>query len=403
MTLAQSSNLLPNGQLAAREADGQGKSLGPRFSIYRLPFTIHRTGMAGKIILDRGELCRERERLRAAGRKLVFTNGCFDLLHVGHVRYLAQARALGDDLLVAINSDRSVRALKGEGRPVVGEAERAEMLAALAAVSLVTVFDEDSPRSLIAELLPDLLVKGGDYRPDQIHGREEVEAAGGVVLALPFVAGASTTGLIERVRRAHDEGSSEVATVARPAPDATGHDESGRSRPRIYLADHDARWAEMFEEARRQLLEAVGEQVEAIEHVGSTSVPGLAAKPVIDIMVAVKDLEDAPLCYTPLHRLGFVYVPKHEAVLPMRRYFRRGPPGAATHHLHMVERRSQFWEEHLLFRDYLRAHAEAARDYAALKRRLVAIHGTERGAYTEAKGDFIRSIIARARQEAGAG
>jgi D-beta-D-heptose 7-phosphate kinase/D-beta-D-heptose 1-phosphate adenosyltransferase len=156
--------------------------------------------MAGKVILDGEELLRARGRLRAEGRTLVFTNGCFDLLHVGHARYLAAARALGDALLVAINSDRSVRALKGEGRPVVPEAERAELLAALSAVDFVTVFDEDSPRRLIGELLPDVLVKGGDYAPAEIHGREEVEAAGGRVLALPFVEGASTTGIIERVK-----------------------------------------------------------------------------------------------------------------------------------------------------------------------------------------------------------
>ena len=156
--------------------------------------------MGGKVILERGELLRARAGLRAGGRRLVFTNGCFDILHVGHARYLAAARALGDALLVAVNSDRSVRALKGEGRPVMNEAERAEMLAALEAVDLVTVFDEDSPRGLIAELLPDVLVKGGDYAPEEIHGREEVEAAGGRVLALPFVEGASTTGIIERVK-----------------------------------------------------------------------------------------------------------------------------------------------------------------------------------------------------------
>jgi D-beta-D-heptose 7-phosphate kinase/D-beta-D-heptose 1-phosphate adenosyltransferase len=155
--------------------------------------------MSGKI-LSTGELRKERERLRAARRRLVFTNGCFDILHVGHVRYLAAARALGDALLVAINSDRSVRELKGAGRPVVGESERAEMLAALAAVDYVTVFDELSPRALIAEVLPDVLVKGGDYRLDEIHGREEVEAAGGRVCALPFVEGASTTSIIERIK-----------------------------------------------------------------------------------------------------------------------------------------------------------------------------------------------------------
>ena len=156
--------------------------------------------MSGRVILDRDELLRVRAGLRAAGRTLVFTNGCFDILHVGHARYLAAARALGDALLVAVNSDRAGRALKGEGRPVVGESERAEMLAALSSVDFVTVFDEDSPRRLIGELLPDVLVKGGDYRPGEIHGREEVEAAGGRVLALPFVAGASTTGIIERVK-----------------------------------------------------------------------------------------------------------------------------------------------------------------------------------------------------------
>ncbi|HEX8068893.1 MAG TPA: D-glycero-beta-D-manno-heptose 1-phosphate adenylyltransferase [Pyrinomonadaceae bacterium] len=146
-----------------------------------------------------------RARLRAAGRRLVFTNGCFDLLHVGHVRYLAAARALGDALLVAINSDRAVRALKGAGRPVMNERERAEVLAALASVDYVTVFDALSPRALIAQLLPDVLVKGGDYALDEIHGRAEVEAAGGCVHALPFIAGASTTEIIRRLKEAEGE------------------------------------------------------------------------------------------------------------------------------------------------------------------------------------------------------
>ena len=143
----------------------------------------------------------ERQGLRAAGKRLVFTNGVFDLLHVGHVRYLTRARELGDALLVAINSDRTVRELKGPDRPVFNEAERAEILAALRCVDFVTIFDDVSPRTLIANLLPDVLVKGGDYGLDQIHGREEVEAAGGDVISLPFVEGASTTTLIERMRR----------------------------------------------------------------------------------------------------------------------------------------------------------------------------------------------------------
>ncbi|HVI70268.1 MAG TPA: D-glycero-beta-D-manno-heptose 1-phosphate adenylyltransferase [Pyrinomonadaceae bacterium] len=152
-------------------------------------------------ILSPDEMLGERQRLRGAGKRLVFTNGVFDLLHVGHVRYLAQARELGDALLVAINSDKTVRELKGPDRPVFDESERAEILAALRHVDYVTVFDDVSPRSLIAKLLPDVLVKGGDYQLDEIHGREEVEAAGGKVISLPFVDGASTTALIERMRK----------------------------------------------------------------------------------------------------------------------------------------------------------------------------------------------------------
>jgi rfaE bifunctional protein nucleotidyltransferase chain/domain len=154
-----------------------------------------------KKILSKDELVAERARLRDAGQKLVFTNGVFDILHVGHVRYLEQARALGDALVVAINSDASVRELKGAGRPLINEHERAEILAALRAVSYVSVFDDVSPRSLIADLLPDVLVKGGDYALDEIHGREEVEAAGGRVVSLPFVEGISSSDIIERMKR----------------------------------------------------------------------------------------------------------------------------------------------------------------------------------------------------------
>ncbi len=156
--------------------------------------------MIGKIF-SRAELISERERLHAAGKHLVFTNGVFDLLHVGHVRYLAQARALGDALVVAINSDRTVRKLKGDGRPIIDEDERAEILAALRQVTYVVIFDDVSPRELIAALLPDVLVKGGDYGLDEIHGREEVEAAGGKVVSLPFIEGASTTAIIERMKQ----------------------------------------------------------------------------------------------------------------------------------------------------------------------------------------------------------
>jgi rfaE bifunctional protein nucleotidyltransferase chain/domain len=163
--------------------------------LYNLRFAMSR-----KKILTRDELLSERARLRDLGTSLVFTNGVFDILHIGHVRYLAQARALGDALVVAVNSDTSARALKGATRPLTSENDRAEILAALEAVDYVTVFDDLSPRSLIAALLPDVLVKGGDYALDQIHGREEVEAAGGRVVSLPFVEGASTSKLVERIK-----------------------------------------------------------------------------------------------------------------------------------------------------------------------------------------------------------
>ena len=132
--------------------------------------------------------------------RLVFTNGCFDLLHRGHVEYLYAARALGDALVVGLNSDDSVRRPKGESRPVVTELDRAIVLAGLGAVDAVTIFEEDTPRDLIAALLPDLLVKGGDYRPEDVVGREEVEAAGGEVVIIPFLEGRSTTALINRMQ-----------------------------------------------------------------------------------------------------------------------------------------------------------------------------------------------------------
>lgn len=150
-------------------------------------------------ILPLDQLRTERERLRQAGKKVVFTNGCFDLLHPGHVRYLQQARALGDALIVALNSDRSVRELKGDKRPILAEAERSEVMAALTCVDFVTVFDEPTPREIITALLPDVLVKGGDWGIDAIVGREEVEAAGGKVMSLAFVEGCSTTDVIERI------------------------------------------------------------------------------------------------------------------------------------------------------------------------------------------------------------
>ena len=134
------------------------------------------------------------------GQHVVFTNGCFDLLHPGHVRCLEQARALGDLLVVAINSDTSVQQLKGTGRPLVPQEERAEILAALVAVDYVVIFDAPTPRELIRRLRPDVLVKGGDWGPEEIVGRQEVEAAGGRVVSVPLEPEYSTTSILERVR-----------------------------------------------------------------------------------------------------------------------------------------------------------------------------------------------------------
>ena len=152
---------------------------------------------AGKI-LERGALLERRRQWQQAGKRVVFTNGCFDLLHAAHVRLLEQARALGEVLVVGINSDRSVRELKGDNRPLVPEVERAEVLSALEAVDAVTIFDEATPRELIAALLPDVLVKGGDWGTN-IVGKEEVTAAGGRVVSLPYEQGYSTSELIERI------------------------------------------------------------------------------------------------------------------------------------------------------------------------------------------------------------
>jgi D-beta-D-heptose 7-phosphate kinase/D-beta-D-heptose 1-phosphate adenosyltransferase len=150
---------------------------------------------------ERPHLLAQREAWRAAGRRVVLTNGCFDLLHPGHIALLESARALGDVLIVAINSDASVRLLKGNGRPLVPETERAEALGALEAVDAVVVYAEPTPREIVAALRPDILVKGADWAEDAIVGREEVEAAGGRVERVALVPGRSTTSLVERIRR----------------------------------------------------------------------------------------------------------------------------------------------------------------------------------------------------------
>jgi D-beta-D-heptose 7-phosphate kinase/D-beta-D-heptose 1-phosphate adenosyltransferase len=155
----------------------------------------------GKVI-SRNDVVSALTARRSQGQRIVFTNGCFDLMHIGHTRYLEAARKLGDLLIVGVNTDRSVRSLNKEpGRPIVPDQQRAEVLAALACVDYVILFDEPDPGQLITEIQPDVLVKGGDWTPDKIVGRETVEARGGIVKTIPLVPGVSTTALVEKIRR----------------------------------------------------------------------------------------------------------------------------------------------------------------------------------------------------------
>lgn len=144
-----------------------------------------------------GELCNE---LRRSGKKIIFTNGCFDILHVGHTRYLAESKRLGDILIVGLNSDSSVKRLKGDSRPVNSEPDRAEVLSALESVDFVSIFDEDTPYELIKCLIPDVITKGGDYNPDDVVGADIVRANGGEVIIINFVEGKSTTSVINKMK-----------------------------------------------------------------------------------------------------------------------------------------------------------------------------------------------------------
>jgi len=152
-------------------------------------------------VLTRAGAVAWREKLGREGKRVVFTNGVFDILHPGHVRYLAEARRHGDALIVAVNSDRSVRANKGPDRPVHPEAERAEVITALAAVDVAVIFDDDTPDGIIKAIQPDVLVKGADWPADQIVGRDTVEARGGVVIRVPVEQGHSTTNVLKKLRR----------------------------------------------------------------------------------------------------------------------------------------------------------------------------------------------------------
>ncbi len=147
------------------------------------------------------ELLPVRKRIKAEGKLVVFTNGCFDILHRGHVEYLQKAKALGDTLIVGLNTDDSVRRIKGPDRPVVGEDDRAHVVAALAPVDFVCLFGEDTPHELIRALVPDILVKGADWPVEKVVGKDIVEAAGGSVKTIEFLPNRSTTGILERIRK----------------------------------------------------------------------------------------------------------------------------------------------------------------------------------------------------------
>jgi GrpB-like predicted nucleotidyltransferase (UPF0157 family) len=164
----------------------------------------------------------------------------------------------------------------------------------------------------------------------------------------------------------------------------------------VVIVDYDPRWPELFEAEKARILEACGEWLATVEHIGSTSVPGLAAKPIIDIMPGLRRLEDGRHCIEPMQKLGYQYLGEYG--IPERLYFNKGVP--RSHHVHMFVVGHEHWDRHLLFRDYLRMHPEAAARYTALKRELVEKFRDDRDAYTEAKSEFVRDIEADAAQEA---
>lgn len=169
----------------------------------------------------------------------------------------------------------------------------------------------------------------------------------------------------------------------------------------VRIVEYDPRWPELYEQEKRLILGVIGQTVVDIEHVGSTAVRGLRAKPIVDIMIAVIHLRDAAKCVEPLEKIGYEYVAEHEKLIPERRYFHKGkPPKEQHYHLHMVELTSYFWRRHLLFRNYLRTHPEVAQEYADLKRKLAAQYGSDREGYTTAKTHFIESVVTKARAEA---
>ena len=165
----------------------------------------------------------------------------------------------------------------------------------------------------------------------------------------------------------------------------------------IIIVEYDPLWPILYEKEKAAILPAIGEFVLGIEHMGSTAVPGLPAKPLIDICIGLRQIDDAMKCVEPLKKLGYEYVPEYEKVLAERRYFRKGPPGQRTYHLHMWKMNSEGWKSHLLFRNVLRTQPEVAREYLALKKKLAEKYGHDRPAYSDAKSEFVKSVLAKAR------
>ncbi len=165
----------------------------------------------------------------------------------------------------------------------------------------------------------------------------------------------------------------------------------------IVIVDYNPQWPRMYEEEKALILQAISHVIADIEHIGSTAIPGMGAKPIIDIMIGLHRLDDAVECIPRLDALGHKYHPEFEDRVPERRFFRKGPDWARTHHIHMVERSSKFWDDHIMFRDYMRTHEEDAMLYLLLKKELAARFGSNRQGYTDAKASFVEAILAKAR------
>ncbi|MHA2365866.1 MAG: GrpB family protein [Candidatus Hodarchaeales archaeon] len=170
-------------------------------------------------------------------------------------------------------------------------------------------------------------------------------------------------------------------------------------KPPITIVEYDSQWPERYQKEKKLINSVIDKWILTIEHIGSTAVTELGAKPIIDIMIGIESLEKAKYCFAPLESIGYKYIPKHESSIPERRYFNKGPDNCRTHHLHMVELNSEFWTRHLLFRDYLRSHPETKKEYYTLKKKLAKKYRTNTRAYTDAKTKFIRGIEEKAIQE----